>query len=115
MSWSGSISVGMRDVRLRPRQRNGLHAVMNVSEEVHACANLEHQKHSEAIVCFSVKRLGLQQVNYVRCFRVVVFSSFDGEVVNPYDDVVHIIFSGGECIPPQDLLLYRKLFDGIAL
>ena len=37
-----------------------------------------------------------------------MFSRFDGEVVNPYDDVVHINFSGGECTPPQDLLLYKS-------
>ena len=37
-----------------------------------------------------------------------MFSRFDGEVVNPYDDVVHTNFSGGECIPPQDLLLYNN-------
>ena len=47
-------------------------------------------------------------MNYARCFRVVVFSGFDGEVANPYDDVVHINFAGGECIPPQDLLLYNN-------
>ena len=57
---------GHEDVRLRPRQRNDLHAVMNVLEEVHARAYLEHQKHSEAIVILSVKHLGLQTVNYVR-------------------------------------------------
>ena len=28
--------------------------------------------------------------------------------MNPYDDVVHINFAGGECIPPQDLLLYNN-------
>ena len=81
---------------------------MNVLEEVHARAYLEHQKHSEAIVIFVVQHLGLQNVNYVLCFRVVVFSRFDGEVVNPYDDVVHINFAGGQCIPPQDLLLYNN-------
>ena len=46
------------DVRLRPRQRNELHAVMNVLEEVHARAYLEHQKHSEAIVSFVCEALG---------------------------------------------------------
>ena len=81
---------------------------MNVLEEVHARAYLENQKHSEAIVICLVKHLGLQNVNYVRYFRVVVFSRFDGEVVNPYDDVVHINFAGVECIPPQDLLLYNS-------
>ena len=43
---------GHEDARLRPRQRNELQAVMNVLEEVHARAYLEHQKHSEAIVRF---------------------------------------------------------------
>ena len=79
-----------------------------MSEEVHARAYLGHQKHSEAIVTFPVKHLGLQLVSYVRCFQVVVFSRFDGEVVNLYDDVFHIDFSGSECIPPQDLLLYNS-------
>ena len=99
---------GHEDVRLRPRQRNDLNAVMSVSDEVHARAYLEHQKHSDAIVRYLVKHLGLQNVNYVRCFRVIVFSRCDGEVVNPYEDVVHINFPGGECIPPQDLLLYNN-------
>ena len=67
---------GHEDVRLRPRQRNELHAVMNVLDEVHARAYREHQKHSEAIVRFLVKRLGLQVVNNVRGFQVVVFSRF---------------------------------------
>ena len=98
---------GHEDVRLRPRQRNELHAVMNVLEEVHARAYLKHQKHSEAIVIFVVKHLGLHNVNYVRFFRVVMFSVFDGEVANPYDDVVHINFSVGECNPPQNLFLYN--------
>ena len=69
---------GYEDVRLRPRQRNELHAVMNVPEEVHARACLDHQKHSEAIVRFVGKHVGLQHVNYVLCFRVVVFLRFDG-------------------------------------
>ena len=81
---------------------------MSVSEEVHARAYLEHQKHSEAIVICVVQHLGLQNVKYVRCFQVATFSRCDGEVVNPYDDVVHINLSGGECIPPQDLLLYHN-------
>jgi hypothetical protein len=96
------------DVSLRPRQRNELNRVMNVSEEEHARAYLEHHKHSEAIVRFVVDLLGLQNVKLTRCFRVVVFSRFDGEVVKPYDDVVHVDFPGGECIPPQDLLLYNN-------
>ena len=69
---------GHEDVRLRPRQRNELHAIMHVLEEVHARAYLEHQKQSEAIVIILVKRLGLQTVNYACCSRVVVFSRIDG-------------------------------------
>ena len=67
------------NVRVHPRQRNDLNGVMNVPEEEHARAYLEHQKHSDAIVRFLITQLGLQNVNYVRCFRVVVSQDLMGK------------------------------------
>ena len=94
------------DVGLHPRQRSEAGEVVDVAAGVHARAFLEHHKHASAIVSFLVQRFGLQNPSYVRPFRVVVFSRFDGASSNSIDEGIDIIFRGGEDIPPQGLVLY---------
>lgn len=94
------------DVGLQPRVRSEAGDVVEVARDVHNRAFLEHHKHASAIASFLVERFGLQSPSYVRPFRVVVFSRFDGASINSIDEGIDIIFPGGEGLPPQELILY---------
>ena len=91
---------------MRPRDRNDSHAVLDVPDDVHACAFLQHHRHAQEInICFRGE---------FRCRRI--FSSdccfccrFDGVVVDPEQDVVDVPTVGDTGIPPFELHLYNSI------
>ena len=56
------------DESLRPRERNDSHAVLDVPEDLHACAFLQHHRHAQDIINYSVANLDFP----ISC-RVIVF------------------------------------------
>lgn len=49
----------------------------------------------------------LQNENFERTLRIIVFSRFDGRIVNPFDDAVVYKFRNGSDMPALDLYLYN--------
>ena len=92
---------------LRPRDRNDSHAVLDVPDDVHACALLQHHRHAQETINYCVANFDVP-----RSVRVIVFSRFDGVVVDPEQDVVDVPIVGVACIPPLELQLYNSI--GIA-
>ena len=95
-------------VALRPRVRDEAYKEVQVTEEQHSRALLEHHKHATDIVKFLISQAGLRNDAYPRPFRIVVFSRFDGDIANPFDDALVCDFLGNAKIPPQNLLLYNS-------
>ena len=94
------------NLSLHPRLRSEDGEAVNVASEVHADAFLEHRKHASAIISFLIEKFGLQNPKYARPFRVIVYSRFDGVYINCEEEGIDVVWSDGECIPPQKLYLY---------
>ena len=85
------------DEALRPRERNDSHVVLDVLDDVHACAFLQHHRHAQEIINYFVANSDVPR--YVRVI-VFVLSGFDGVVVDPEQDVVDVPIVGDAGIPP---------------
>ena len=93
------------DVTLHPRFKSRAGEAVAVESDVHQRAFLQHRTHVREVVTFLISKFNLQNPNYVRSFRVVVFSRFDCPAWG--DDVIEINFPGGEEVPVQELHLYH--------
>ena len=56
------------DEAMRPHDRNDSHAVLDVPDDVHACAFLQHHRHAQEIINYFVA-----DSDFPRSFRVIVF------------------------------------------
>ena len=77
---------------------------LGVLDDVHACAFLQHHRHAHEIMNYCVPNL-----NFPRSFRVIVFSRFDGVVVDSEQDVVDVQIVGDAGIPPLELHLHNSI------
>ena len=59
------------NVALRPRLRDETYKELNVTEDEHSRAFLEHHKHATAILKFLIERAGLKNAAYSRPLRIV--------------------------------------------
>mgnify|MGYP003341094983 CR=1 FL=1 len=76
------------NIALRPRLRDDNYEENHATEAQHSRAFLEHHKHGTTILQSLIDSAKLQNENFERKLRIVVFSRFDGRVVNPFDDAV---------------------------
>ena len=100
------------DESLRPRERDHANRIRDVSEEDHARAFLEHHKHAAAIVQFLILFAGTDDVHISRGCRLVVFSRFDGDDIDPEQDAIFIGCDESSSMPAQTLLLYNNTGNG---
>ena len=54
----------------------------------------------------------MKKENFECTLRVIVFSRFDGRIVNPFDDAVVYEFRDDSDMPPLDLYLYNTTEHG---
>ena len=92
------------DEALRPRERNDSQVVLDVLDDVHASAFLQHHRHSQAII-----KLCVANIEFPRYVRVICFSRFDGVVVDSEQDVVDVPIVSDAGIPPLELHLYNSI------
>ena len=62
---------------------------------------------------FLIQRAGLRNEAFARPFRIVVFSRFDGPIVNPYDDAVVCDCLNSSDVPALDLYLYNSTGEAV--
>ena len=96
------------DVRLRPKQRDERSAIRCVSLEEHNRAYLEHHRHAVGIVQFLVSKYAEKNIDLSCGFSVTVYSRFDGDVINPENDMLIINRNENANKPCLSLLLYNN-------
>ena len=95
------------NIALRPRLRDENYKEIHATEAQHSRAFLGHHKHGKAILQSLIDSAKLQNENFERTIRIIVFSRFDGRIVNPFDDAVVYEFQKDSDMPALDLYLYN--------
>ena len=96
------------DVRLRPKQRDERNAIRCVSGEEHNRAYLEHHRHAVAILTCLIDNYAERTLDLSCGFSVTVYSRFDGDVINPENDMLVINRSADATKPCVSVLLYNN-------
>ena len=65
------------------------------------------KRHAEALVMYFLDYYGKSGVDRSRGVRVIVFSRFDGEDINPEDSAIEISMNKSVAILPLDMFLYN--------
>ena len=99
------------NIGLRPRLRDENNKEVQATEEQHARAFLAHHKHGKAILQSLLNLAKLQNECFERTIRIIVFSRFDGRIVNPFDDPVVYEFQNDSDMPVLDMYLYNTTGD----
>ena len=103
------------DVTLHPRQRDYTGTVVqDASVYDHALAFLEHHRHGIPIIQFVLAFCGPPTDEARRGFRIVVYSRFDGDVVDPFMDAQVLVVDDCVGLPHIDLRLYNNTGNGIS-
>ena len=103
------------DASLHPVQRDHTNSVVNsASPEEHALAFLEHHRHAVAIINFFLTYTGPRKDEAKRGFRVVVYTRFDGDVVDPFIDAPTLPSENDIGLPLIDLHLYNNTGNGVS-
>jgi len=103
------------DVTLHPRQRDHTGTVVHdANVEDHALAFLEHHRHGIPIIQFFLEFCGPPTDEARRGFRIVVYSRFDGDVVDPFMDAQVLVVDDCVGLPHIDLRLYNNTGNGIS-
>ena len=99
------------NIGLRPRLRDEKYKEIQATEEQHARAFLEHHKHGEVFLKVLIELAKLNDESFERTIRIIVFSRFDGTIVNPHDDPVVFDFKQDSDMPVLDMFLYNTTGD----